>query len=404
VTLLTFPSLLSFLAGKNANQSQGSNGRCAMNGSVNTFSCKRTLSADENDGTSCVNMKCADADVFCHEALHVEMPIVEERFINGPDGVVYGKIASTAEAPGDTASCWYCRRGDPVGELYKPCSCDSYIHRKCLRQWRSGWINPRNYFSCPNCMYSYNLEQVRPPTTESKERMLANYRLSVIKVWAMVVLAFAGVVAVLAGISYGCDTADKNIPVAVRCLLTSVVAGFPNANSTSQWREEFKQPDVAVWPYYSVFGLFLTCVLVLISFVCFGSTFQESDRRRSGHCSCCDDCCSGATNGVYVWNVPDRSFCDCTVGSNDCHGCSGHSCGGGDCNGGDAGGIVATVILMIVAAIIVSAITVVALAAIQKCSLLYDRLSSMLASQQSELEGETVVLGMGESWRPNNAV
>jgi hypothetical protein len=373
-------------------------------------SCDKTM-ADErtsfvNDDTSHAYVNCADADFQRSRSLFVEMPVVGERFINGPDGVVYGKIASTAEAPGDTASCWYCRRGDPVGELYKPCSCDSYIHRKCLRQWRSGWINPRNYFSCPNCMYSYNLEQVRPATTESKERMVANYRLSVIKVWAVVVLAFAGVVAVLAGISYGCDTADKNIPVAVRCLLTSVVGGFPNANSTTQWREDFKQPDVAVWPYYSVFGLFLTCVLVLISFVCFGSTFQESDRRRSGHCSCCDDCCSGATNGLYVWTVPDRACCDCTVGSDGCHGCGGGSCGGGggDCNVGDAGGIVAVIILIVVVIVIFSAIVVVALFAIQKCSLLYDRLTSMLASQQSELEGETVVLGMGESWRPNNAV
>ncbi|CUG91469.1 transmembrane protein, putative [Bodo saltans] len=306
-----------------------------------------------------------------------------------------------------------------MGELYKPCSCDSLIHRSCLRQWRTGWINPRNYFSCPNCMYSYNLEQVRPPTTESKERMKSNYRVSVIKVWVTVVLAFAGMVAALAGISYGCDTADKNIPVAVRCLMTSVVGGFPNSNSTAAWREDFKRPDVAVWPYYTVFGLFLTSVLVLISFVCFGSMFEESDRRRTGHCNCVDDCCSGASNGpIYIWTDPtyyghhhhfhthnNSSCCDDCGNSCGSHhgGCNGCECSG---SGGsnDIRGVIATIILIIVVTIIVSAIVTLALFAMKKCSLLYDRLTAMLASQHSELEGETVVLGIGESWRPNDAV
>ncbi|CUG91470.1 Hypothetical protein, putative [Bodo saltans] len=372
---------------------------------------ERTSFVAHSNNKNSNDVNYGDSDFQRSQSMFVEMPILGERFINGPDGVVYGKIASTTEPASSVATCWYCRRGDPIGELFKPCSCDSFIHRSCLRQWRAGWINPRNYFSCPNCMYSYNLEQVRPPTTESKERMLSNYRMSVIKVWVMVLLAFAGIVAALAGISYGSDTADKNIPVAVRCLLTSVVAGFPNSNSTTRWREDFKQPDVAVWPYYTVFGLFLTSVLVLISFACFGSTFQESDRRRTGHCSCVDDCCNGATNGLYVWTVPDRACCDCTVGSGGCNGCGRNSCSGGggcggcgDCNVGDAGPIIAVIVLIIVVVVIFSAMVVVALFAIQKCSLLYDRLTAMLASQQSELEGETVVLGIGESWRPNDAV
>lgn len=343
----------------------------------------------------------------------VENPVTNERFINGSDGVVYGKIVSTLPVPNPLeATCWYCRQCEPAGELYKPCPCESLIHRNCFRQWRTGWINPRNYFSCPNCMHSYNLERVRTASTESKERMRTNYRMAVVKVWASVVVVFGAVVAALAGISYGCDTSEKNIPVAVRVLLTSVVAGFPNSNSTTMWHEEFKRPDVAVWPYYSLFGLFLTSILILVSFSCIGCTFDESDRRRSGHCNCLDDCCVGASNGLNVWVVPDGggnccSCCDCTVDRGGCHGSHCGNCSGGSVNcdgGGDAGPIIAVIILVIVVIIIFSAVLVVLLFAIQKCSLLYDRLTAMLLSQQSELEGETVVLGMGESWRPNDAV
>ena len=59
---------------------------------------------------------------------------------------------------------------------------------------------------------------------------------------------------------------------------------------------------------------------------------------------------------------------------------------------------------MIVVVVIFSAIFVVIMFCIQKVTLLYDRVSDMLQNQQWELEGETVVLGIHESWRPNDRV
>ncbi|CUG91471.1 Hypothetical protein, putative [Bodo saltans] len=366
------------------------------------------------------------------QSMFVENPITCERFVNGPDGIVYGKISSTLPIPdASTAKCWYCGTCDPVSELYKPCPCDSLIHRSCLRQWRTGWINPRNYFSCPNCMYSYNLEQVRPPTTESKERMTSNYRKAVVLVWVVVVVGFTALVAALAGISYGCDTADKNIPVAVRCLMTSVVGGFPNSNSTAAWREDFKHPDVAVWPYYTVFGLFLASVCICVSFSIIGCTFEENERRRAGHCKCLNDCCNnngtagnsncmcccvsmpsggGPSSTDPAAHNNNDGWCSCCNCIIDGDGCSGGSCqcggvGGGNCDmGGDAGPLIAVIVLIIIVVVIFSAIVVAVMFAMQKSSLLYDRLTAMIASQQSELEGETVVLGIGETWRANDAV
>ena len=54
--------------------------------------------------------------------------------------------------------------------------------------------------------------------------------------------------------------------------------------------------------------------------------------------------------------------------------------------------------------VIISAVFVVIFYAVKKWTLLYDRMTDMLLQQQAELEGDTVVLAMNETWRPVNAV
>lgn len=358
----------------------------------------------------------------------------DEQFIYSDDGTtVVGKIVSTVAPLGgnDGVCCWYCRSNDHPESLYQPCHCSSYIHRGCFRQWRTGWINPKNYFSCPNCMFSYNIERVRPATTESKQRIFRHYQFAIAKLWISVLLIACAVVAAFAGISYGADRSHKRIPVAVKYLLTSVVNGFPTAQNTHDWAENFKQPDVAVWPYYTLFGILISSVLILICFAFMGCSFDEEERRRRGNCRCCEDCadCCAAPCGNTYWNCyyvdccPHHHYyggsnrasgtcacCDCNVDCNnggcsgpcgDCKGCSGG--GGGSCDG-DAGAIIAVILIILIVAIILSALVVAVIFIIQKGSLLYDRMTDMLDHQQSELEGETVVLGINESWRPINEV
>lgn len=362
----------------------------------------------------------------------VENPPTQERFIYDHDGNVFGKIVSTA--PNDfiptTTECWYChcatsRGGAEINDnahensLFCPCNCYKPMHRECFRRWRSGWMNPRNYFGCPTCGHSYQLQEVRPQTEVTRATLERAYRLAVLKLWLLVIFGFGGLSMLIGGIGYGADTSEKNIPVVVKCLLTSVISGFPNSNSTSEWRENFKQPDVPVWPYYALLGILVTSLVVLIAFLFSGCSFDENDRRRQGHCRCCDDCCSHDSGFVWMCYDPcptthfhhhnDSNCCDCAVGSSGCHG----SCGdcntngsGGDCGGGggDLGAAVAIILLVIIAVVIFSAIFVIVIATVQRCSLLYDRMTDMVRHQQLELMETVVVLGMHESWKPNQAL
>ena len=363
----------------------------------------------------------ASATVF------VENPPTNERFIYDHDGTVYGKILSTA--PVDfippTMECWFCHRAGGTNgngtadELFCPCNCYKPMHRECFRRWRSGWMNPRNYFGCPTCGHSYNMQEVRSPSDVTRERVERAYRIAVLKMWLLVIFGFGGLSMLVGGIGYGADTSEKNVPVFVKCLLTSVISGFPNSNSTTEWRESFKQPDVPVWPYYALLGILVTSIVVLIAFLFSGCSFDENDRRRQGHCRCCDDCCSHDSGFVWMCYDPcptthfhhhhDSNCCDCAVGSSGCHGSCGDcntsssgDCGGG--GGGDIGAAIAIVILVIVALIIFSAIFVIVIAMVQRCSLLYDRMTDMIRNQQLELVEDVVVLGMYETWRPNQAL
>jgi hypothetical protein len=101
-------------------------------------------------------------------------------------------------------------------------------------------------------------------------------------------------------------------------------------------------------------------------------------------------------------------YCYDPCPSCDCGGSGGGSCPApGDCSGGcgkDLGEAAVILILIIAVIVVLSAVFVVILYCVQKVSLLYDRVSDMLRNQQWELEGETVVLGIHESWRPNDSV
>jgi hypothetical protein len=60
--------------------------------------------------------------------------------------------------------------------------------------------------------------------------------------------------------------------------------------------------------------------------------------------------------------------------------------------------------LVIIVVVLLSAIVVVVLYAIKKWTLFHDRMTDMIRNQASELESETIVLGIDETLRPTNAV
>ena len=166
------------------------------------------------------------------------------------------------------AKCALCGEGDirPNDDpLFKPCPCDRVWHRAtCFRKWRRGIISPRNYWSCPDCLYNYNMERIRDDHNfKTKEEIKRKIWIEIAKLWVAILFGVAATTAILAVISYGADSSEKNIPVVMKSMLTSVLYGFPEGNQTDIWREEFKDPDVSVSEWYGMFGGFL-CALVIL--------------------------------------------------------------------------------------------------------------------------------------------
>ncbi|KAI0068444.1 hypothetical protein BV25DRAFT_1911415 [Artomyces pyxidatus] len=66
----------------------------------------------------------------------------------------------------DEKQCRICLDGeDPsLGRLIRPCLCKgsiSFVHVKCLQQWRNVSSNSSAFFSCPQCHYRYHFARTK---------------------------------------------------------------------------------------------------------------------------------------------------------------------------------------------------------------------------------------------------
>jgi flagellar basal body-associated protein FliL len=343
--------------------------------------------------------------------------------------------APAVDARAFTEHCWLCNTSDVTEEsgcLFTPCLCHRPVHRGCFRRWRQGWINPSNYFKCPLCDTKYNIERVRSDAnTITEAEVRRRYNKKVAWMWVGIVVALAALIAAIAGIAYGCDTSKKNVPVAMKYLMTSVASGMPPKNATAIWEAEFKEPQYHVWPYYSLLSAVVVSLMILIAAPIYSCRFEEKDRSsRSCGDQCCTCTCNNCCEGCYYWwwfnSVPpyrgNRTIlyggptgngsnnCCCCPGSS-CNGCSCDGCGKCDANscdckggGGNLGEGAAILILVVVVIVLISAIFVIIFFAIRRMSLIHDRLTDMLLNQQLELESQTIVLGVGETLRPIDQV
>jgi ABC-type multidrug transport system fused ATPase/permease subunit len=203
---------------------------------------------------------------------------------------------------------------------------------------------------------------------------------SLLKFWLLTLLILVTSIGSIAALGYAMDR-GKMIPMMMHYSFLSLTSGLPDAvNGTEVTdlkayreavRENFKLPEVTVWPYYLGFGFANTCVVltVVVHFIPISKTSQIYEpgtvppnrrrRRAAVHRRWdCDGCCYGC-----YWNPCDFMYC---------HGCSCESCGGlGPCDlsccaecSSEAGfsGIAISLIVVVV-------VVIVALAAI--CGLFY---------------------------------
>ena len=58
----------------------------------------------------------------------------------------------------DIDNCRFCLENDNEKDLFKPCLCNSKVHRECLRQWRMlHRPDEDNFKTCEICKYDYNI-------------------------------------------------------------------------------------------------------------------------------------------------------------------------------------------------------------------------------------------------------
>eukprot|EP00759_Apiculatamorpha_spiralis_P047817 PhF_6_TR43351/c0_g2_i1/m.66396 len=210
--------------------------------------------------------------------------------------------------------CVICLSESDEENLFRPCLCKSYVHRKCLREWRHRGQNLRAYTHCPTCAYMYRVVTV---TMNLRQETKSFYYSRVARLWLLLIVGLFATIAGFAGFSYLCDTSHKNVPVVIKYALSSVVHGLPSSDDIDQWRDDFHKKDVHVWPYYTLLGILCTSITILLGAMTTGINDQEynqlpSKRRQpTRECDCCTDTTVYSNNPRYYYTTNDWIFCYC---------------------------------------------------------------------------------------------
>ena len=320
-----------------------------------------------------------------------------------------------------------------AGELFQPCQCNSFVHRKCLQKWRFSGNNLRAYTHCPTCSFQYRVVTV---TYEHKSKTQYTYTTAMLEVWLGIILTCLAVIAGFGGFSYLVDTSQKNVPVAMKYAMSSVLHGLPNQTEINAWRDGYRGAD-HVWPYYTLLGVLCGSVFSLIVLHVIGvddrSPGQQSQKKRTRHCTCCDETSSTSYSGNYYYygnpyyggyyggqpycHSCNGCYCDCDgcCNNNACglcclpdNSCSGGACSGGcadaDCKGEGAQVMVILVLIIVIVIavmIIVSAVWCIIAFGVKRVSGYSVAYSERCYANAQERFGETRVLGRGEAHMPS---
>lgn len=70
--------------------------------------------------------------------------------------------AASADDGADRPTCRICYAGSEAGRLFSPCLCSGtmgLVHVNCLNEWRTQSANPRSFYTCEQCGYSYRTQR-----------------------------------------------------------------------------------------------------------------------------------------------------------------------------------------------------------------------------------------------------
>ena len=288
-------------------------------------------------------------------------------------------------------TCRFCLEAEnPNDALFRPCVCNEYVHKGCLRTWRETTRNPINYTCCSVCKKKFSTKETKKPD----ERVLQdiqkqkNYRIAIfLSIFVLSIFAFIVVWSIFGWV---CDRQHKNIPVMMKWVTTSLISGHPIKNMSKTWQEEFQNPDIKTWPYYGLFGLFISSICVLLfhlfNLCCGGGSRVENYSTTNSY-----------SRGAYYGNNCNCGGCyciciDCPNGGNgnccDCGNCKCDDCckGGGNNCGPEACIVILVVVVIIAIIIIFSAIIVLIGYAIKKLAdyaRIYDDMAQQYVLEQN---------------------
>ncbi|KAG9398078.1 hypothetical protein AC1031_014999 [Aphanomyces cochlioides] len=107
-------------------------------------------------------------------------PAVEYKKLESP-GRIASIIQAQAELNNDLPCCYICmdsRTGEENSpdELIAPCSCYTYVHRKCLDHWRTTSFTYNCMTQCPTCRSNYMFDSIQSVDTADLKKQLFRAR------------------------------------------------------------------------------------------------------------------------------------------------------------------------------------------------------------------------------------
>ncbi|CAK4622509.1 hypothetical protein AeNC1_013463, partial [Aphanomyces euteiches] len=244
-------------------------------------------------------------------------------------GLIASAIQAQAEDDDQTPYCFRCNDSTNGGEnspmeLIAPCSCQSYVHRKCFDHYRITSVEFSVIYYCPTCRDKYEIEEVPATSPEEYKKQLLKARLGRIFIVLLVIALGSMVIALI----------DAGTPKFFN-LHWNALDG-----KIYEWVGLTSVPRFVI---YFLLSLAMTAIITCLFFLTRWCLLNVSCA------SCCNNCCSttGSTNVSCCPYTPYYGI-DCCVPYNTCYCC--------DCNGCSFGGDFGEYALVSVIVIVVCAI------------------------------------------------
>jgi hypothetical protein len=224
--------------------------------------------------------------------------------------------------------------------LLQPCSCSDYVHKECLNKMRNITKNSFFFAFCSTCKTRFSTKKIKLIDDEVQISNLAKQReKNMIRFIFKILLLYFAFVVFISLFSWLCDQDNKNIPVFMKIIGTSVITDtkIPSNENISMWRHDFEKKDIKTWYYYAFFGVFITSLYIVSTSVCncYNPQFRFCDCYYFDSCSYVD---------VYEYKYGRGTeydyfdLCGCKCQNCNCKNCimfyfgivmaSGVSCGG----------------------------------------------------------------------------